>query len=489
MKKLVIAFLIVFGVAQTSVSQNSNIEKVVSFDFKNVKAIYENDQVKGYYFMYTMEKAGSGESKYGLCIYDNNFKQTNFKEVTKSKNIKLKDAKFNGDHFCFHFFDEKEKKFEYVIYSSDLTEKGKYVTAIPKEMVELMKESEGSPYAAMIGQTHTLVSLPGIGFAIYGTNSTTQKFEIIGFNNSGTELWKAGSGKTDDKAYEACSFLNSDKDRITFEMNFYKDRKKPFEGERFFGSFDLKTGKMFPKLMIPNFKNIVGVTDLVEGKPGYKVISGEFYDKSSKQTGIAVCVISNDGALASESYISLKDDAPKVVTDAEKLKMMEDRSVLIRKVFQMNDKTFVIGELYDKKNIYDMLIFEIEKGVLTKINFMDKKKTNIASYINTVNGQAAVGMMLKMGLFTADDYCYTTITADKMGFTTVYCNYEKDSDSGDYIIGAATYKDGKMLNDQVKLTTKPSQFTVLPAKPGYVAVFEYYKKDKKVIMRLEKLNT
>lgn len=482
MNKLLFIFLSVGLLSINKIySQGSNLEKVGSFDFKNIKAIEEKGQVKGYFFFYTIDKVNRDESLYGLCVYDNNFKQTHYKEVVKSNKIKLVDGKFNGSHFCFQFFDAKEKQYEFVVYNMELNETGKFFIAIPKDYVETMT----SPGMGANFQTQTMISLPETGFAAL----STLKFELTAYNEKGTELWKANSGNTDSKLYEVGSIMSVSSDMIVSNFIFYKDRRKMVDGENNLIIFDTKTGKQISKTPITGLNNYISFSDLSNSQDGY-ILSGEYYNKETKKTGPAIIHVLKDGKVKSQTYFSLKEDASKVVKDQKQLDLLDDKALLIDKILQLNNgKVFLIGELYDKRNIYDMVIFEFQDDKLANIHFLNKQKTNIANYFFAVNGTQAVGMMLKMGMFNTSDYCYTALNADKSGFTTVYCNYEKESESGDFIIGSATVtKDNKLVTDQVKLNSKPSNFTVLPAKPGYVAVFEYFKKEKKVNMKLEKLN-
>jgi hypothetical protein len=489
-KLIVILFLSGLLFTTKSTAQSASIDKVISFNFKNLKAIQEDGIVKGYYFFYTIDKISKDESLYGLCIYDNNLKQTHYKEITKSNKIKLLDAKFNNDHFCFHFFDLNEKNYEFVIYNSELIEKGKFFLPIPKEIAEGMNDAAAMGYGNMFTQTHTVVSLSENGFGVYGYGFSSRKFEFTGYNNTGTEIWNATTGITDKKMYELLTFVGATNEFIIFDARFYKNMRKPDEGERSLIFFDTKSGKQTQKIAISNLKNTVSFNDLIITPEGYLLL-GEYYNKETKQSGIALVNVLKNGIISSESYISLKEDAAKIIKDEKQFKLIEDKSVIIQKTLQLNNnKIFVIGELYDKKNIYDIVIYEIQNNILTNVFFMSKQKTNISSYINTVNGTAAVGMMLKMGLANNSDYCYTSLNSDKSGFTTVYCNYEKENNSGDYIIGTSSYtKNGNIVNDQVKLNTKPTNFTVLPAKPGYIAVFEYFKKEKRINIKFEKLNT
>ena len=90
------------------------------------------------------------------------------------------------------------------------------------------------------------------------------------------------------------------------------------------------------------------------------------------------------------------------------------------------------------------------------------------------------------------DYSYTAVSSDKKQFNTAYVNYDKSikkSEGSKSVIGTISYtKDQKIVTDKIILKTKPTIFWVLQAKPGYVAIFEYFKKEKKATLRLEKLN-
>ena len=75
-------------------------------------------------------------------------------------------------------------------------------------------------------------------------------------------------------------------------------------------------------------------------------------------------------------------------------------------------------------------------------------------------------------------------------FNSVYLNYDKGvSEGSKYTIGNITLtKEKTLANPKVNLKTKPTSFIALPAKPGYIAVFEYFRKKKSASMHLEKLD-
>jgi hypothetical protein len=193
--------------------------------------------------------------------------------------------------------------------------------------------------------------------------------------------------------------------------------------------------------------------------------------------------------------------------------------VFIHKIVKTADgKIFVIGEQYRKTvsgmgvamnvlamagggsskqsvmkmELYDMLVFEFDNAFKIKdVYIFDKEKTNIQlSQGFTFIDPNLIGYMMKIyGWF---DYEYTAVSSDKKQFNTAYINYDKNvkkAEGSKYTIGNISYtKDHKLVSDRIILKTKPTIFWVLQAKPGYVAIFEYFKKEKRATLRLEKLN-
>jgi len=73
-------------------------------------------------------------------------------------------------------------------------------------------------------------------------------------------------------------------------------------------------------------------------------------------------------------------------------------------------------------------------------------------------------------------------------FVSSYTDYERSKDYKGLIFNSISYYDGKITTDKINLKTKASSLRVLPAKPGSVLIIEYYKKEKKLDFRMEKLN-
>jgi hypothetical protein len=86
----------------------------------------------------------------------------------------------------------------------------------------------------------------------------------------------------------------------------------------------------------------------------------------------------------------------------------------------------------------------------------------------------------------AFDYEFTTGDQDNSNFSVCYTDYEH----GDYkgsTFNAIHYNGKKLSTDKIELKSKASMLRVFPAKGGSVMILEYFRKDKRLDFRLEKL--
>ena len=87
----------------------------------------------------------------------------------------------------------------------------------------------------------------------------------------------------------------------------------------------------------------------------------------------------------------------------------------------------------------------------------------------------------------AFDYEFTTGEPDNSSFAICYSNYERSSDYKGQTFDAIRYNGKKFTTDKIPLKSKASSMKVFPAKAGSVMILEYFKKDKRLDLRLEKL--
>jgi hypothetical protein len=92
--------------------------------------------------------------------------------------------------------------------------------------------------------------------------------------------------------------------------------------------------------------------------------------------------------------------------------------------------------------------------------------------------------------YNAFDYQFTQTSADKNTFVVTYVNYDREKgEKSKNVVTSIIYTPEKTFSvDKLPLNRKSTEYFVYPGKEGYVLVNEYYKKDKRIESRLEKLN-
>ena len=86
------------------------------------------------------------------------------------------------------------------------------------------------------------------------------------------------------------------------------------------------------------------------------------------------------------------------------------------------------------------------------------------------------------------DYDFTQTDQNHTRFFVGYSDYEKSDDYKGSTFNSISYADGKLTTDKINLSSKAKWLKVFPAKTGFVMLMEYFKKDKRLDMHLEKIN-
>ncbi|MCD6069405.1 MAG: hypothetical protein K0S33_4231 [Bacteroidetes bacterium] len=514
MKKLTLIALLLLGV--TVMKSQTDFDGVKKFAPNNFRPILENNEIKGYFVFNFLDKENKKEYLYGLTILDNNMKQTHYVEVVKSKNDFLVESSFNGERFCFAFMNAKEKTIEYQLFDKQLKAAGKYmITELSSNELAANIPADDS----QSGGGGNLLAVTGKGFVRFGyerEKGTRMVMEM--FDNTGKKVWDTNSGAAKEKkSYEGLVALFANEDYIVSALSVRPKLMSQKDMELFTTITSAADGKEIARISNKNFKFDLVTSDVTFDKAtGVFTFAGEYYDfeDDKKPKGFALAKVDVKGNLKKEVYSSWVDDISKVAPVSEKGKMDGNRSIFIHKVITTADgKTFVVGEQFKKAvsalgvastvlgggrggtsaikaEIYDMIVFEYDNSLkLTSLHVFEKNKSNFLLPSGMgMQSNRVLGYFIKM--YGGFDYAYQISGSDKKLFNVAYVDYDKDKEEGSsYTIGNIAYtKDAQLAIDKIKLKTKPTNFYVFPAKPGYTAIFEYYKKQKKLTARMEKLN-
>jgi len=493
-------------------SQNKSYTGIKKFYGSSLQAIIDNNEVKGYFVFGLLDKASTKENIYQLVILDNLLNETHSIELKKPTTFYLLESSFNGERFCFSFVDLKGKALEYLILDKAGKAVGTYrVTDLSNNEISAAVQASQSGISA---STSTLTPINGKGFVRYGKKKEKGwRISLEMIDNDGKQKWTSDSGmpKTS-KSYETAVPLYSDANYVVSQIT---TREKLLSTENMENNIvcqDATTGKEVFKISTNTAKY-----GLFPEGVSYDETSGEFFVygayaklKDIVSLGIYIQVIDKSGKIKNESY-SGWDKEILTATSAEiKSKMKEKMFIALHEMVRTSDgRFFAIGEQFHKAvsglgvasmllnsgaaltkiEVFNMMVYEFDKDLkISKVDVFEKDKRNVQLPQGLgLNGSTTLGYYLRMtGQF---DYAYTSVSPDNKTFTAAYVNYDRDKEEGNkFVVGNIIYNQSKLTLDKVDLSSKATQFWIRPAKPGYVCIFEYFRKGKKLNIRMEKLN-
>src|SRR6185295_19499396 len=119
-----------------------SIDKVYSTYLRNSGTIMENNQIKGYFFLYQSDKIDKHTNEYTLQILDQNLNKVKDIKFQDSKNLSLLEASYNGNSLAFLFKNDDTKMIDMKIYDVDGKLKYTYSREYDKRTEDLMKRYE-----------------------------------------------------------------------------------------------------------------------------------------------------------------------------------------------------------------------------------------------------------------------------------------------------------------------------------------------------------
>lgn len=523
MKKMIMLAALLLISCQVVMSQKSSVTGVKKVSVKNVSPIMENNEVKGYYFFYYKDKASKGISNYGLMLYNNNFEETHNIDITKPSNSMMLEGSYNGTHFCFSFLNQKGKFIEYQIYDLNGKDAGSY-------KVDDLSNAEIQWYASMVQSEEDefsggIMPVPSKGFVRYGMEKEGGYRACIEyFDNTGKKQWTTEPFSTTKKSYETTEPVYAD-DKIVVTNIFIREKALSTDGDSKMIAHNISDGKKKFEFALTHANGILVPMGLNYDKDASQYISyGEYYAKKGKdekidvknKIGFYLQIFDENGKLVKESFSSWEKDIAAVIPVNKKGKLDNNAYVFVHNVVKTAEgKYYAIGEQFKKAvsgkgiamnlaanalggssnaamteiEMMDMMVFEFDADLKpTKATIIEKEKSEVVLQkgMSTVSVHKLGFMMKMMGYF---DYAFTTESVDRTSFNAVYINYDRDKKAGtNSTIGSITLNKSKEIETKkIQLNTKPTRYLIMPAKSGYLAIFEYHKKEKTVDFRLEKL--
>jgi hypothetical protein len=491
-----------------------SIDKVYSVYLRNSGAIMNKNQIKGYFLLYQSDKVDRHTNEYTLQILDENLNKVKDIKFEDSKSISLLESAYNGSTISFLFKNEDSKTLDMKIYDFDGKLKYTYSRDFDKRTDDLMKQ-----YTNMRsdeGMNRNVFDIGNEGYAsVLPLREGKQRTYELDYYSSvskkqftytpeDAEKFAVAEvlGSTDSLVLlNVLKFTHAGKDATSHlvGINIYTKKKQ----------FDVATDEdkapFTPMAVTP----LDGTNDLL--------VMGSYFESGANvmkdaSKGLAIYEITSNGKIVNKTLNSWDGDFSRYLAISQKGRIDNVGYMYIHKIIHSADgKFFVAGEGYKrtasamgiattvlsagrayngvtKMTITDMVVMEFDnKFKLAGATIYDKPNTSALDMTGAadMNSQHMIAMYLKsMGYF---DYDFTTGDDDFSNFSICYSDWERTGDFKGKTFTSIHYNGKKFNVDKLPLKSKASSLKVFPGKPGSVMIMEYFKKDKRLDFRLEKL--
>ena len=497
MKKILL-LISLLSILKFGICQSLNIDNVGGATKNSFQPIIEQGIVKGYFLIFFLDQYTETGNLLDLKIYDLNLKQTHSIELIRNKDEQLIDGVFNGEKFCFAFYNIKSKYIDYLILDKKGEVSGSYVvnelTDLEIQYLVICAASKNDNYFGLLAPVEKK------GFLRYGIKAKKgdmfgiqkdMRIQLEVFSNEGEVLWTKGTELIGKKIWESADHLFSNEKYIVTSILF-RNGLMATNCKNYLLCSSAETGKELYSLEINKENTFLSYTGI-----NYDEISGDFFcygeyydgeiNYKNKSLGLFIKTINaSNGEVKKECFISWKKDINPFLQKKGISKEVLGRNINIHKILRTDDgKIFAITEQFGKNDttnslfLYDLITFEFSN----ELSILNADIINKASdtYFNSKYSGGSRENLTVRGNF---DYFLTSVSINKKNFTSVY----KIQENNKYYIGSFTYKDQHFSYDKILRTGNPIIFNILPGKVGYITIFEYYDKEKRIAIRHEKLN-
>jgi hypothetical protein len=467
-KKLISAAALALSISASA--QLSTFKKPVKFNPDNIKAISDQHGVTGYFFFYTIERASIRENTYGLSLFDSKMTEIRSKEFDDFRDLELIGNDYNGEILCLQFFSRQEKTFTFVMYNESLAETGRFTIEISSDETDQMTPSPDGRYLAVPCKLHAISQT---GFLVFNEI----KNYAVAFSGSGQQLWEFQYTKKSTRKFHSFQFCAISGKAVLFSELYYDKIMKPYLGDKFALLIDPSSGNEIARVAIPNldekYPTVYNVVDEPDGFLLVAYILGK--DQKSKSADLAFFKVNSTGEITDQKFVSLWN----AFQQAEMKKGKTPAS--LKSVYVSEFVKLSNGQLYSiayagenvamammgyTRNI-DLAVFEFDPN----LNIKD---------VTLLNDDAAAGTM--------KDYYHLTNT-DGRSFSIVFSYKVAGHEDQGELVEERTFSTASAPSRRgMKVPVKNDEMRILMAKPGNVAIFEYFKDSREIKMRIEPLS-
>lgn len=510
--------------AQRAYTQNFSKTGVLKMSLRNSGEILQDNQVKGYYFFYNQEKKDRKTNNYLLTVYDENLREINSVNIARPTNYVLVDGAFNGDVFGFLFYDTREQIIELIAYDQTLKETG---TSKGKLKSKSAQATFGAIATGTVASQAYLVPVSHKGFLYYGVkegSATKSQFQTEFYDNAMKLVWSTPAPETAQNVEIAMEGFQSGGYIGSLILQKKNMTSKDIDTDLMVQQVD--DGKTLFRIPMQTKQYSVSYSDVYfDAEKQNFVVFGEYYNLKDKELkaqslGFIYLTVDMTGKIVGEKINSWEKEISHVTPVNAKGKVEgTNTNVLVHDIIRTSDgQIFVVGEQYKKAasaagiamnvlavaagggvysnasnvqlNVYNLVIFQFNPDyTINKLHIFEKDK-NVVSLPSGAGYMSSKLLSYYAKAVGGFDYTFSQVAQDKNTFLVTYINYDREKgEKAKNLLGAIVYTPEKVFSvDKMALNRKSTEYFVQRAKEGYVLITEYFKKEKRIDSRLEKIN-
>lgn len=482
--KRILLLVAIFILYTESSAQSYQIFKTAGGRLENFEAIYDKDELFGYVELVELDKDEALSFTFKYKVLDKNMNTIctgKFKEsILKKKFIKDNpNIEYSNGYILFQFIEYFPKgqiitplynSFKILnIATNEIVSKGVFQLDDKIRITKSLQETKVAKLIRGFKRVY-LSSLEDEGFIMQYNTGFAREYTLLG--NDGGIKWHMKRLEEPKRISWNYSLAYYDENYISFLTKKYKAYTKKL-GE-YLLVLDVKTGNQIALIELSNDKHTFRYS-FATTKDNFMTIVGRYFEKHKKDyvgtnesLGLYRRIIDLDnGKIVSEKFLPYGKMA---FADISKNGKIKGEGYLDFNKFNENPdgSYFILAETNRKNKYKELYTFIVDKEFET---------TKIKAY----DVERSVGQKYRFSQKLLNDK------------GRVYFFYDKDSKYRYNLhMIKLDYDTYDLTESQISVDNKESSKLIFPAKTGYIAILERYKKpkegEKEIELRLERLN-
>jgi hypothetical protein len=461
---------------------------------RNLIPIKHHDEVIGYCMFYYIDDAKEMyKANYKIILLDADLNKVAEKEIVHLLAISLYEVAYNGTHLLLVFLNSRNKLLDYFQYDLKLNEQSKCTVNLTNREVSF--QYAGFPF--LLISPHIVPFEDGFAMYSFLRKHGKRKYRITYLSNEGKILWVQENAKEEKKKDVLPVFLAANKDIALNVMR--SDVVNGFQ----YKAYNLKTGKnVFLKEILIEGKKTRAMEALVDSVGNF-MVGGLFFENRTDSIGeypqgFFMATIDPTGNLLRHKLYQWADiQKDKIGLDTNG-KYKENGSLVIVKMKALPNSHFLlIGECLEAEiggvftshiSANDLILLEVDQAFNIINAHVEEKRSNRSSALISRSSLTNISAFEKLAS-NSSVVDYKDIHTDSKGFSIFYREQKKIDETGKFWkVLSRQYEEQEYLTDRIQLETQADNTDILTAKAGHLLFVEYFEKDRKLNLRLEKFN-